>query len=129
MTFFVALANSVFLKRKVSKNCKIFTLKKSGFTVHRIIIDWPNTKILLAPLSDIVRMPRKHKKIMASIPNVGPPVAKNLTDSAKKRFRREQNKAEIFKTKATSTKELRLTHAGLDKILLDRFDLFFFLSN
>lgn len=63
---------------------------------------------------------------MASIPNVGPPVAKNLTDSAKKRFRREQNKAEIFKTKATSTKELRLTHAGLDKILLDRFDLFFF---
>lgn len=68
---------------------------------------------------------------MASGPNVGPPVARTLTDSAKKRLRREQNKAGIFKTKATSTKdgfskkkkkkELWLTHAGLDKILLDRF--------
>lgn len=78
---------------------------------------------------------------MASGPNVGPPVARTLIDSAKKRLRREQNKTGIFKTKATSTKdgfskkkkELRLTHAGLDKILLDRFacfnSCFFFLLN
>lgn len=71
---------------------------------------------------------------MASGPNVGPPVARTLTDSAKKRLRREQNKAGIFKTKATSTKdgfskkkkkELWLTHAGLAKILLVRFAFFF----
>lgn len=73
---------------------------------------------------------------MASSPkkrNVGRP--RTLTDSAKKRYRREQNKAEIFKTKLyigdqherwlSKKEELGLTHVGLAKIWLDRFACFF----
>lgn len=69
---------------------------------------------------------------MASSPkkrNVWRP--RTLTDSAKKRYRREQNKAEIFKTKVylgdqherwlSKKEELGLTHVGLAKIWLDRF--------
>ena len=84
-------------------------------------------------------MRRKHKQIMESKKtkrSVGRP--KFLTDSAKKRIQTERNKAPVFKTKVylggqyerwmMKKEELGETHAGLAKILLDRYTCLYYLQ-